>query len=751
MSNELPTENWVNEQTPIKNNTGRWVLLGVVILQWLLFRAYVDREVSWSPFLNGDANAYLGHSYIVFDSLINGRGIPDEFRFGPHGIGPLLLSAFMYLLFGASRLIALTPNLLFFILLQLVTYTSVRRISGSVKIALTAVGFLLCLRIPFQSNPMLFLNITEYQREFLVFSLFGIMIWYAVLSNGFKTLSYSLLAGLAAGIAVVFRYVTLFHIVGVFGSFAAILMASVSWQVLRNRKRWADYFPQIKNFLGSASVFFAVTIYPLFLARHALFGHYFSGTISGPQDKDFIALYQQGVKTFFEQVIFYPYAVINVFIGETFFVLSITTLLILMLFAVIALVQGKPISKSDVFGIPYRIDRTPAYVFCFIAIIVPLALLTFYPTRSAQMGVVVVPPLVIALFLLIVDAYKLGLKHFTGCIGYVSGTGIALALLSAGLIFQIKAYSMVGLSSVARQHYLEVARLYDDIGRLAKKLGTNTPTISTDFLENYTIDCGSAIIAYHYEKEREILRPRCIVPSDVGTVYTYEGARNDMLGSNLLILSLEETSLDAWNPYARDPLSQILASYPFPRSITPFRKQLHVDLQKDYKLIDVYQIFNRKVGLFLRPQPPVPVSVHTTSIGGPGTPASTLFSEGDTVWHSESPPKFPVTIEFEYEKPEKLSALMLFPQIGNKTRVPSNFVLQGMSAKGEWINLLNVKGAKTDDDGAPIRLQLAGNAAYKSYRMIIFANGGSPGFVTLRRIIPSFIPTDQPVSLSSKK
>lgn len=753
MSNEPFNANRELEPSLKTPCLGRWTLLGLVLLQWLLFQAFIEREVSWSPFLNGDANDYLRQSYMVFDSIIHGRGVPDEFRFGPHGIGPLLLSSFMYLLFGPSRLVALAPNLLFFVIFQLTTYAAVRRLSGSVMLALTSVGLLLCLQIPFQLNPNLLLNIMEYQREFPVFSLFGILIWYAVLSNGFKNLPFSLLTGLVAGITVVFRYVTLFHIVGVFGCFAGILVLLIGVQSIRNREPWDSYFIQMRNFTLSVLIFFAVVFYPLYLAKEALFGHYFSGTITGVQDKNFIALYQGGVKTFFDQVIYYPNAIVNSFVGKFFFTTSTIVLIILILGMIVFFVRKRSMrqnSSVEVLNGSSYIDRKVAYLFCIIAIFVPLTLLTFYPTRSAQMGVVIVPPLTIMLLLFAIDLYGLGLKRLEGRIGQIGRVGVAFGALMAGLIFQLNAYSMLGLSTVAKKDYLEVAHLYDDITRLAKEMGTDTPAIASDFIENYTLGCGQALTAYRYEKEREILRPHCFFPSDVGAVYDYDHAHNAMLSADLLILSLEETSLEAWNPYTRDPLSHVFTTLPFSQSIEPFRKQLHTDIQEQYKLINTYHIFNRKIGLF-RKWHPQPFSVHTASIGGPGTPGAVLFSNEDgVVWHSASPPKFPITIEFSYTEANKINELMLLPQIGEKTRAPSDFVFQGMSDNGNWVDLLKVKGAKTDDNGTPMNYPIKGGY-YKSYRLVISSNGGSPDFITLRKIVPSFVVAEQILSPKSEK
>lgn len=748
MDNKLLSKHSV-DQSLKSQYMARWILFGLVLLQWLLFRAFVEREVSWSPFINGDATDYLRHSYIVFDALIHGRGIPGEFRAGPHGIGLLLLSSFMYLLFGASRLVALAPNLLFFILFQLTTYFAVRRLSGSVMLALAAVGLLLCLQIPFQLNPNLLLNITEYQREFPVFSLFGVLTWYAVLSNGFKNLPFSLLTGLVAGITVVFRYVTLFHIVGIFGCFGAVLVFFACTQLIRKRKSWDSYFIQTRNYIFSLLSFFATISYPLYLAKDQFIGHYFDAH----PDQNQLALYQGGVKTFFEQVIYYPIAIVNAFAGKFFFTVTTIVLIVLILGVVVFWARKRLMHRSaSLEGLngAADIDKKAAYLFCIIAILVPLTLLTFFVSaRSAQMGVVVVPALIILLLLFAIDLHGLGLKRMVGGIGQICSVGVAFGVILAGLVFQFSAYSMVGLSSVAKKDYLEVAHLYDDISNLAKELGTDTPAIGTDFIENYTLGCGQALTAYLYEKERRIFLPNCVI-SPV-RVYDYEHAQKAIFSAELLVISLEESPIEAWDPYARDPLSQALANYPFPQSIEPFRQRLHEEILMRYKLVNTYQIFNRKIGLFQTRQSR-PVSVHTTSMSGASAPVTTLFSREEGIWHSASPPEYPIIINFDYAEPNKINELSLLPQIGGKARAPTDFVLQGMGDDEPWVDVLQVKDAKTDEEGAQIKYAVKKGGHYKHFRLVIYANGGSPDFVTLRKIIPWTIVADSvPASAKVEK
>ena len=710
----------------------------IIFLEWFIFTSYVFREVAWSPFVNGDATAYLGHSYLVFDSILKGNGIPQEFIEGPHGIGLLIVSFFLYLIFGASRVTALAPNLVFYLLFQLVSFYSIKYLSQSTKLAFCILGLILCLQIPFQLNPNLLFNIMEYQREFPVFSLFGIMIWFVIISDEFRDTKYTLYSAIVASMVVIYRYVTIFHIIGLFSIYITILLCRSFRRYINHTAIVKEEINLVRNIILFLVVLASSISYPLYLARKALLSHYFEGVITGKRDEAFISLYQQGVKSFFEQVIYYPNVIINVFVGKWF----INLVILLIVFFIISIIL--PIKSYSNYHLAKRIRPTVAsiirkrysYLFCFLAIIVPLTLLTFYPTRSAQMGVVVVPPLLILLFTFFIDMYQYEHCELGSSLSIKINNFFCVFILCGGIFFQLKSYATVGLSTVAKESYMEVARLYDDIYRSAKAAHNMNPIISSDFIENYNLMCGQAIVSYVYEHNHEILRPRCGVPRDVGAKYNLEQALSGIFGSDLIILSMNERSLANWPVKLRDPLTDPLSDYPFPKSIASIRSIIRSDVIDNFKLIGKYEIFNRTIGLFAPDRKSIILTKTVNSDGSEGPPPDLLFSQEDSVWHSQSPAIFPVSILFTYETPQIISSLILFPQVGQITRFPGVFMLEALSEDGTWITLLNIQYVKLDASRDSFMYKLGTTKKYKSYRLKILENLGSKDFITLSKIIP---------------
>ena len=79
---------------------------------------------------------------------------------------------------------------------------------------------------------------------------------------------------------------------------------------------------------------------------------------------------------------------------------------------------------------------------------------------------------------------------------------------------------------------------------------------------------------------------------------------------------------------------------------------------------------------------------------------------------------------------------MLMSQIGGEHRAPADFILQGQRADGSWTDLLTVTDAYYLDGGVAT-WQVDDAGAFSDYRLVITANGGSPHFVTIRRLVLS--------------
>ena len=326
--------------------------------------------------------------------------------------------------------------------------------------------------------------------------------------------------------------------------------------------------------------------------------------------------------------------------------------------------------------------------------------------------------------------------------------GLLIMVWAVAVMFQVKAYSMVGLSTVAKRDYVAVSKLYDDIIRVSHDMKLTTPAIATDFIENYVLGCAKAIVSYQYEREREILRPRCVFPADVGAVYDKKTALRQIWNADIIILSLEETALDAFKPEHRDPLTHVLENYPFPKSISTFRKDLHQEIIRQFKHVGTYKIFNRTIGLYESGRR-LPTDVSVSSTNDSNYSPLALFDDSESIWHSVSPPVYPQIIQFRYEKPLVMTHISLLPQIGAVDRAPLSFVLQGKENGGSWAEMLSVKNAIYLDDRAKL-WRITKADFFTNFRLIIYANGGPANFVTIRKLTPLFIGNNSSVSHADK-
>lgn len=709
------------------------LLIAVFVTEWVLFKTFVLREMAWSPFLNGDANWYLGHSYVVYDSLMNTWRIPSGFLTDPSGFMVFLASSVLYLFFGASRLTALSTNFIFYILWQGSMFCAVRYMTKSKAIALTMLGLCLAVAIPFQgdkTHPML--NIMEYQRDFIAFCLFGVFLTAVLFSNTFSKTKQSLIAGAIAGFTITFRYAMFFHIVGIYLSALAFLF--LIFLIKKIRRGSIDlYKTRILNGIFSLLAMSAVCGYPIFLARGALYHHYFAGKLVGPKDTDFIKLYQQGVHDFVQQLLYYPRMLLGHGLGEFFFFASLVVCFFILAFIVTSLFFKWRSQKWALSDPAPSYGLFPFSLFLFIAILVPLGLLTAYPVRSGNVGLLITAPSVLVIyvfFTLFLNTFDIPGKRSLTVLKVLMAVGI----LSLGMSYQVKHYSTVSLCTHNKKDYLEVAELYDDIIAVSKRARLKQPRISVSFMENYVLGCGEAITAYQYEHKGELFRVTQKLGSDVGATIKKEDALNLIRESDIVLLSAREEPLESRDPLHTDPLSSGMALTPFSISIQKIRPELKAELDKNFTKEGKYRIFNREIVMYLNHQLVLaPISIKASSISNDQYGVESIL-DGSSVWHSTPNPVYPQWIEFEYQMPTVISQLTVRCQPGGARRAPSEFYFQGLDEQGKWLNLLSVPKASFKDQEELKSWSLKNARAFKSYRMFITKNNGEKDFVTIAQI-----------------
>lgn len=186
------------------------LLGGVLIIEFLLFRTYVIREISMMIPSDVDQSVYLNETYSMYSFLVNANWkefINHIFHMYNTGL-PIVGVIFLYL-FGNSRLSLLIPNFCGFAVLQIVGYRMTNRLYKKNYIGLIYVGLLLLTKTPFVWAA----NLTGYRADFLFACLFGI--WIMLLFEAVRTSDCKLLnqSALIAGILLFIRFYAVVFVV----------------------------------------------------------------------------------------------------------------------------------------------------------------------------------------------------------------------------------------------------------------------------------------------------------------------------------------------------------------------------------------------------------------------------------------------------------------------------------------------------------------------------------------------------------
>jgi hypothetical protein len=254
------------------------VLAGVVLVQWILFAAYVRREIA--PFYPGywDQAVLLVGDYEAWEQARAG-GLPSALRTiatgdHPTGLALPLAGLVSFSIGGAGRLAALAPNFLAFALLQVVAVLVLRR-AGGWPAAAMGWGLIGSLRVVYQpvGSP------ADFRADFAALCLYGVFLGLALRGGAFLSRGWSLAAGVAAAACVWTRFLTLVYVVAALGLFAAVLLV--------RRQRHPDPAEReaararVQGAVRAGVVAIVLSAPALWLQRDAIDAHYFHG-ILGP-------------------------------------------------------------------------------------------------------------------------------------------------------------------------------------------------------------------------------------------------------------------------------------------------------------------------------------------------------------------------------------------------------------------------------------------------------------------------------------
>jgi hypothetical protein len=479
-----------------------WFYIAIFVLlaiEYMWFRTYVLHEIAYYYPYNFDQASYLRASYVLYHD-VKVRGLHSIWQYYPIGATGLLFplqTLLFFLLFGTSRLTALSISFFYFALLLCVCILVVKRFSRKLYVPIIFLALLLSIQTPF----LPFGGVTDFRIDFIAFCLYGIFITCVIRSQIFLERKWTIIAALLGCILILFRYITAVYIGLNFFLMFLYLCCNKYWQYtdiarLQSNKR-------IINLLIAGSIIGLFAFIPcLMLSGHAIYNYYVVGHVLGGEK--YIRSILVGSNGLFASLTFYPRLIIFRHLGINLVAICLRLLAIGFLLFILAKVfnnKREPRKKhvivnNNILSSNFAIGC----VFLVLSIILPLIILTLDVSKSFVVGGIVVMPilwLVMWIFLRL-DEKRTVITNRIDWINYI----IAIVLLIIGVYSQYHGYHR-SQSAARLQDLQSISKMYNDIGNytVAKKI----PVIylSVDSIKD-SLSAGNLVVLY-FEKYGKLL------------------------------------------------------------------------------------------------------------------------------------------------------------------------------------------------------------------------------------------------------
>lgn len=256
-----------------------WFLFVTLLLaEFVYFDRMVSRHHAWIyPRWNDQiqylTEAYTGYEYLRTHGFLSGLW---QTLINPSAQGTLhdCFAVLIFCLTGPSRSAALSINLLAFLAWQLAAVLVWRRLFGRWSGAWLGAGLLLCLHVLIDTGPG---SPVDFRLDWLACSAVGVALSIGLLTDGFKHTGWSALFGVAVGLAILVRFLTVVY----FGTILGVLLVVLGggW-IIRRPAGWGGRLGR----LGLAGALAASVCLPLLWQnRDWVINYYWIGHLTGPE------------------------------------------------------------------------------------------------------------------------------------------------------------------------------------------------------------------------------------------------------------------------------------------------------------------------------------------------------------------------------------------------------------------------------------------------------------------------------------
>ncbi len=539
----------------------------LLVAEVLLVRAHARREIVWAYPAMWDqvaiySRAYLGYDRVRQMGVARGLG-PLVARPSPTGALAPPAAAALMLLFGPSRLSALTLNIVWLALAQLALVAALRRLSGGWSAPALGLGLWLSAGTAFVWGGLFDLRL-----DFGAACLFGAFVSAALASDTLRAAKGAALAGAVALVMVLYRHLTLAYLLAILAALALVLF----WRHRgATRQRWRGLAA-----LGATALLPLLPLAPHFWRRTRL---YYDGTTM--DQAAFARLFGAGPGAHaLEALAIYPRSLALVHGGPLFIGLVVLALAV-TLFALRRALghEGAREGVAERAPVP-PFDARLAGVFAALAFFAPLALLSAYPPKAPTVAGVLVMPLVWLGALPAVELARRG--RAPRLLAALAGATFLAGLLAFGA-----RCAGPGPFAGDRPSARAVVQLYGTIAEISLARGWRAPSQAWDAAADFQL--AWLLVPIAYEAHGRLLTPRVTLGHPATAPATQAAVERAVAGSDFVVVTRS---------------GAVDSGHAFDASMRALRPRLLALCDERLTRVARFAIYGREIDLFVRPGAP---------------------------------------------------------------------------------------------------------------------------------------------------
>lgn len=522
----------------------------LAVMQYLLFRTMIEREIAWVYPFSHDQVKYLISAHQLYEHALT-HGFVEALQRGlatitPNGLLLPIHGMIAFLLGGPTRLSALTVNFVYWIALQGAVFWTLRWLTGRWTVAWFGLGLLLLARAPMQTEG----SILDFRIDFVTLCLFGILICAVIRSNLFLDRKWAIVVGAMATVICLFRYLTAVYLLLIFGlTFVGLLGV---WIVSRLKRRGAmETGGRLVNMAIAAAIVVVVCVPVLLRSYEELRDYYVVGHVTGPEKG--IRARLEGITSSSEALWYYYRSFRSDHAGVTMWRAMRNILLAAGVIWLGRALLGKP--WGDISG---RLAARGLIAFAGLCVLVPYVVLTSDEAKSPVVANIMIGPAWwLVMLVLIACTGLISLPRLTGdpaprwICWHSQFSRIVLVLVACismwmGITRQASLFGHRGRYSLVKDDIGKILSLHDEIGLRSAKLDMKEPRIFVDRIADYM---AARIVKVSQLERNQIY----FEPQDSPALHIFEMPADEILAglraADFAVVTLHEQQQTVPYPY----------------------------------------------------------------------------------------------------------------------------------------------------------------------------------------------------------